>query len=114
MELLVRLKLIAQEFAAEDEAFLNAHLEMAGEFVSQDISKEHRDNMICYLAAHRIDQSLKRLGASGSITALKEGNLSVTYAAPTNNTEYDLSSYGRTYAQLVKETTICPMTRMMR
>lgn len=113
MELLDRFKLLAVEFAEEEQSFLQGHIDMASNLISTDISKEYRDDMICYLAAHRIDQSLKRQGASGQVTSLKEGGLSITYANPTSNSEYDFSSYGRAYEQLIRQTQTCPMTRSM-
>lgn len=113
MDLLKRFKLLAAEFKEEGDVFLQDHLDLASSLIATDIDKDYRDDMVCYLAAHRIDQSLKRQGASGQVTSLKEGGSSITYANPTSNSEYDFSSYGRAYEQLVKQTQTCPMTRSM-
>jgi hypothetical protein len=114
MELIDRFKLIADEFANEPIDFLNGHLTLASEFIGQYINQPLRDELIVYLAAHRVDQSLKRRGASGQVTSVREGSLAVTYSTGEANSEYDFSSYGKTYRQLVKEVFIAPMTRMCR
>jgi hypothetical protein len=114
MELIDRFKLIADEFANEPIDFLNGHLALSSEYVGQHINQPLRDELIAYLAAHRVDQSLKRRGASGQVTSVKEGNLAITYSTSDAESEYDFSSYGRTYKQLVKEIFIAPMTRMCR
>jgi hypothetical protein len=112
VELIERFKLIADEFSDEPTVFLNGHLTLASEYVGHHICQPLRDELITYLAAHRIDQSLKRRGASGQVTSVKEGNLAITYATNDADSEYDFSSYGRTYKQLVKEIVLAPMTRM--
>ncbi len=112
MDLLTRLKLIADEFKEEEEAFLLGHLAMASDSIATSISSSLRDKIIVYLAAHNIDQALKRKGASGQVTSVKEGGLAISYSTVNAKTEYDFSSYGRTYQQLVKQAVIAPMTRM--
>lgn len=112
MELLDRFKLIALEFASEDVDFLNGHLTIASELVGRHIKQPLRDELIVYLAAHKIDQSLRRKGASGQVTSVREGDLAITYSTSNATSEYSFSSYGRTYEQLVKETNTAPMTRM--
>ena len=111
MQLIDRFKLIALEFASEDVVFLNGHLTLASELVSEHIKQPLRDELIVYLAAHKIDQSLKRKGASGQVTSVREGNLAITYSTSNAESEYDFSSYGRTYKQLVRECIIAPITR---
>ena len=111
MQLIDRFKLIALEFASEDVVFLNGHLTLASELVSEHIKQPLRDELIVYLAAHKIDQSLKRKGASGQVTSVREGNLAITYSTSNAESEYDFSSYGRTYKQLVREYIIAPITR---
>lgn len=112
MELLDRFKLIADEFKEEEEAFLLGHLAIAGESVTTSITSPLRDKIIVYLAAHNIDQALKRKGAGGQVTSVREGGLAITYSTTNAKTEYDFSSYGRTYRQLVKQAIVAPMTRM--
>lgn len=112
MSLLEKLKIIAIEFADEDTAFLQSHLDMAGESITMSINLPLRAQIIVYLAAHNIDQALKRKGASGQVTSVKEGGLAITYSTSNAKSEYDFSSYGRKYQQLVKQVIIAPMTRM--
>lgn len=112
MDLLTRFKTIAKEFEDEDEAFLQNHLMIASESITTSIASPLRDKIIVYLAAHNVDQALKRKGASGQVTSVREGGLAITYSSGNARSEYDFSSYGRTYQQLVKQATIAPRTRM--
>jgi hypothetical protein len=112
MDLLTRFKTIADEFKDEDESFLLNHLAIASESISTAITSPLRDKIIVYLAAHNVDQALKRKGASGQVTSVREAGLAITYSTSTARSEYDFSSYGRTYQQLVKQLIVAPRTRM--
>lgn len=115
MDLLARLKIIAPEFSSQDETFLNNHLNIASESTSTSIRQPLLDNIICYLAAHNIDLALKRKGAGGQVKSIREGGLSIDYSVNSNiKSEYDLSSYGGKYIQLVRSAIITPYTRSCR
>ena len=75
MELLARLKVIAPEFAQENEQFLLDHLTISQESISSMIRQPLLDNLIVYLAAHNIDLALKRKGSGGQVKSIKKVRL---------------------------------------
>ena len=112
MELLARLKIIAPEFATENEQFLLDHLEISKEVVNSAIRQPLLDNIIVYLTAHNIYLSLKRKGSGWQVKSIKEGELIIDYAVNSNITsEFDMSSYGGKYMALLKSVIIAPLTR---
>ena len=112
MDLLAKLKVIAPEFALENEQFLLDHLTIAAESIDSSIRVPLLDNLIVYLAAHNIDLALKRKGSGGQVKSIKEGALSIDYAVNSDiKSEYDMSSYGGKYMALVKSAIIAPITR---
>lgn len=103
---------VAPEFSNEDAGFLITHLDNADSLVAKSIVAAVRTNMVVYLAAHNIDLANKRKGAGGQVISVSEGKLNIQYAASGNiKSDYDLSSYGRRYKDLVRSVTITPLTR---
>jgi hypothetical protein len=122
MTLLAKLKVIAPEFDNDNSqekvvdksrnTFLQNHIDIADDLIATSIITAVRDSLVIYLAAHNIDLALKRKGASGQVSSVKEGALSITYATSSSpKSEYDNSSYGRKYQQLVKNHTVTLLTR---
>jgi hypothetical protein len=113
MDLLTRFKANADEFKDIGDDVISLYLEMAGSLITQNIWPQVvRDELITYLAAHKIDLSLKRKGAGGQVTSISEGKLNIHYAVNNNiKSEYDMSSYGRQYKLLRDSVTVTPMTR---
>ena len=113
MEVLDVFKKVAQEFIEYGDDTINIYLELADEEISKSISEHTRTKMVAFLAAHYMDIAYKRKGAGAQVTSVSEGKLSINYAANNKiDSDYDLSSYGRMYKQLVKSCIITPMTRV--
>lgn len=104
---------IAPEFKdySESESIIKSHIDFADSFISKELASPIREEILLYLAAHKVDLALKRKGAGGQVTSLKEGGLSITYASGNVSDEYDYSSYGRAYKELVRQYSITAFTR---
>ena len=112
MDFLLAFRMLIEEFADLDEEILIFHLDNANSLIKKSISESIRKNMVCYLAAHNIDLSRKRKGAGGQVTAISEGKLKIDYAVNNNiKSDFDLSSYGRRYQDLLRSVIKAPMTR---
>jgi hypothetical protein len=90
---------------------IKSHIDFADSFISREFVSPIREEIILYLAAHKVDLALKRKGAGGQVTSLKEGGLSATYATGKVSDEYDYSNYGRAYKELVRQYSITAFTR---
>ena len=85
MDLLTRFKANADEFKDIGDDIINNYLEMTGSLIAQNTyPKVVRDELITYLAAHKIDLSLKRKGSGGQVTSISEGKLNIHYAVNNN------------------------------
>lgn len=112
LEVLNRFYAIAPEFKdGSSEEIIKSHIDFADSFISKELQSPIREEILLYLAAHKIDLALKRKGAGGQVTSLKEGGLSITYASGNVSDEYDYSAYGRAYKELVRQYSITAFTR---
>ena len=113
MDILTRLLTIAPEFSSRSQNELQNYIAIASENVLYPyLTSVQRDNLIVYLAAHLATLALKRQGASGAVSNVVEGKLSLTYRTTPSNMKdtYDLTDYGQQYSALVK-TYIIPQQR---
>lgn len=100
-------KVIAPEFANNDDDSIQTYIDLADSEVALDNAQ--RERIIVYLAAHYMTLALKRKGAGGEVVSLSEGKLSIQYANSKAVDDLDTTSYGRTYKRLVKKYFISPI-----
>jgi len=104
MDILIRLLAIAPEFASRSQTELQNYIAIASEHVLYKyLSDIQKDTLIAYLAAHLATLALKRQGASGAVSNVVEGKLSLTYRTTisTMKDTYDLTDYGQQFKALV-------------
>ena len=105
MDILTRFETIAPEFANRTLIEKQNYIAIATEGVLYPyLSDTKRDTLIVYLAAHIATIALKKQGASGSVSNVVEGKLSLTYRNASNQQKdiYDLTDYGLQYKALLK------------
>lgn len=83
---------IAPELDTVDAAIKAVHIDLAEQQTGQ-VFKAARNHAVALLAAHTMTVT-GRKGASGSVAALKEGSLSVSFSANGNTDELAATSYG--------------------
>ncbi len=104
MDILTRFLAISPEFSKLTLEQLQTYTAIATENVLYPyLSDAKRDTLIVYLAAHLATLALKRQGASGAVSNVVEGKLSLTYRAALSKQQdtYDLTDYGQQYKALV-------------
>ena len=107
MNLLDTFRLLIPEFESLSNETVQKWLDLSDAEVTKTGFKPLvRDQIVVYLTADRMVGSFKQKGASGEITAISEGNLSITYAKGEDN------GYRLMYKRLVKAHTIAPLTRV--
>lgn len=107
LSLIETFRLLIPEFASINDEILQKWLDLSSADVTQTGFKPAiRDQIIVYLTADRMVSSYKQKGASGEITSISEGGLSITYAKGEDN------GYRQMYKRLVKAHTIAPLTRV--
>lgn len=114
MQPLEILALIAPEFSTESEDLRKQYLQLADGEVTAIISGLARHRAVAALAAHYMTLGYKRRDGSQQVSSITEGEVSITYAKRTGETESDLSAtdYGRTYMRLTRGYVMTPLTRM--
>jgi hypothetical protein len=112
MELIDIFKLIADEFKDIGDDVINSHLELADRRIAKNIPDYVREEMVANLAAHRIDIALRSKQASGAVSSISEGKLSIVYNVVKAEDSLDTTKYGTEYKQLLKSCVITPMTRV--
>ena len=113
MDITTRLLAIAPEFSGRSQTELQNYITIATENVVYSyLTSVQRDTLIVYLAAHLATLALKRQGASGAVSNVVEGKLSLTYRTTPSNMKdtYDLTDYGQQYSALVN-TYVIPQQR---
>ncbi|MGI4775351.1 MAG: DUF4054 domain-containing protein [Janthinobacterium lividum] len=115
MKLLDRLEVVAPELTSLPENKKTDFLLVANEEIRTNIQGTNRDRLIVYLAAHYMTLATRNQGASGEVTSITEGKLSVTYSNNTNKNDTSdlaLTKYGLMYKRLIRSYAITPMTVM--
>ncbi|TQE99494.1 MAG: DUF4054 domain-containing protein [Spiribacter salinus] len=95
---------IAPELASN--ASKQTHIDLAEASTSLTAYKEQRDYAVALLAAHTMTLA-SRSGNAGAVTSLKEGQLSIGFAAGTSSRTLDHTSYG---AELLRLRRSCILT----
>lgn len=107
MSLLATFRLLVPEFESLSNETVRKWLELSdAEVTARGFKPAIREQIVVYLTADRMVGSYKQKGASGEITSISEGGLSITYAKGEDN------SYRQMYKRLVKAHTIAPLTRV--
>ncbi len=107
MSLLETFRLLIPEFESLSNETVQKWLDLSSAEVTKTGFKPAiREQIIVYLTADRMVSSYKQKGASGEITSISEGNLSITYAKGEDN------GYRQMYKRLIKAHTIAPLTRV--
>lgn len=105
------LAIIAPEFANIDAtgAILVADMQ-----ISSKLCGDKRPLLVAYLAAHILTIGGRKMGASGDVASLTEGELSITYANSTADIKTSLSktSYGQEFDRLSRGCIFTPRTRV--
>jgi hypothetical protein len=107
LSLLETFRLLIPEFASLNDETAQKWLDLSdAEVTKTGFRPLIRNQIVVYLTADRMVGSFKQKGASGEITSVTEGNLSITYAKGEDN------GYRQMYKRLVKAHTIAPLTRV--
>ncbi len=111
MELIDIFKLIAEEFEDIGDDTIKSHLELADRKTAKNIPDYIREEMVAYLAAHQIDIARRSKQASGAVSNISEGKLSIAYNVVKAEDSLGTTKYGAEYKQRLKSCVITPMTR---
>jgi hypothetical protein len=104
MDLMDRFLAIALEFKERPQSELRSYLDMASEQVTNaSLSQIQRDTLIVYLAAHMATSNLKNFKASGAISSVTTGKMSVNYNTVATKDDFDTSHYGTKYKLLCRK-----------
>lgn len=108
------LYLIAPETKDIDDETLDAYIDIARLQTKLGCGNK-RSLAIAYLTAHTIALSTRNGSGSGSVSSLKEGQLSINFAALANNRSlYGQTPYGIEYARLIKSNVMAVRNRFVR
>lgn len=102
---------IAPELAAN--ASKQTHIDLAEASTSLTAYKNQRDYAVALLAAHTMTLTT-RGGASGAVTSLKEGQLSVGFAANTSGRALQDTSYGSELLRLRRSLILTARTVLVK
>ena len=106
-----RVALVAPAFATN--ATLDAYVEMAEETIGASsfggAGSVTRAQAVALCAAHFIALANDAAtdGVGGAVTAKREGDLSVSYAAPAGGADFEQTKYGRALLEHAARTNIC-------
>ena len=112
MELIDVFKSLASEFKDIGDDVINRYLELADRKITKNIPSYFRDEIVAYLAAHQIDLALRSKQASGAVSSISEGKLSIAYNVVKAQDSLDTTWYGAQHKQLLKSCVITSMTRV--
>lgn len=101
---------IAPEFALIDADDAIAIAEMQ---IADGLCGDKRPLLVAYLAAHILTMG-KRGGAAGSVTSLKEGQLSIGYGSTGIMGSLGQTGYGAEYDRLSRACVFAARTRVCR
>lgn len=102
MDLITRFdKLIVEFKLIEDK---QDYLDIASEHVTNaSLSQVQKDTLIVYYAAHMIDIALRSQQASGAVSSISEGKLSIAYNVVKAEDSLDTTKYGSKYKLLCRQ-----------
>lgn len=97
MAVIDKLLLIAPVLGALPNA--QDYIDLADTQVSASMC--NRELVVAYLAAHTIEMA-NRGGSGGSVASESEGGLSRSYAAPSDSSQLNSTSYGSEHLRLIR------------
>ena len=95
-------KLIAPEFVVRGDTEMQGYIDLAARRVTNSsLTVTQKEDLIVYLAAHIATIALKNFKASGAISSVTAGRLSVNYNSVIAKDTFDTTSYGAEYKKLL-------------
>lgn len=96
---------IAPEFDYLEDDDLERYLEIAGLEVPIGFCGDKRPLLVAYLIAHMVTIARRSMGASGEVSSITEGSLSISYGKGNNISKsigLSNTSYGQEYDRLFR------------